>query len=74
MIVKTRNYRLEKNLYIKMALKSILLKQWWAVPIAVAICLLYFLDTEYMVDHWGCVGIWSLRTFLAHPVLRSYAT
>ncbi len=42
MIVKTRNYRLEKKRYIKMALKSILKKQWWAVPIAVGICLFYF--------------------------------
>lgn len=39
MIVKTRNYRLEKKDYIKMALKAILNQQWWVSLIVVAICL-----------------------------------
>ncbi len=39
MIVKTRNYRLEKKDYIKMALKAILIQQWWVSLIVVAICL-----------------------------------
>jgi hypothetical protein len=43
MIVKTRNYRLEKKEYIRMALKNILRKQWWVSLIVVAICLFYFL-------------------------------
>jgi hypothetical protein len=43
MIVKTRNYRLEKKEYIRMALKNILRKQWWVGLIVVAICLFYFL-------------------------------
>jgi hypothetical protein len=43
MIVKTRNYRLEKKAYIRMALKNILRKQWWVGLIVVTICLLYFL-------------------------------
>ena len=43
MIVKTRNYRLEKKDYIRMAMRSILRKQWWVSLIVVAICLLYFL-------------------------------
>lgn len=42
MIVKTRNYRLEKKDYIKMALKSILRQQWWVGLIVVAIALCYF--------------------------------
>jgi len=42
MKVTTRNYRLEKNDYIKMALKGVLIQQWWAIPIAVAICCGYF--------------------------------
>lgn len=52
MIVKTRNYRFEKTLYIKMALLSILKKQWWAIPIAVAICFLYF----WIPSIWWIVG------------------
>ncbi len=43
MIVKTRNYRLEKKAYIRMALRNILRKQWWVSLIVVAICLFYFL-------------------------------
>lgn len=43
MIVKTKNYRLEKKAYIRMALKNILRKQWWVSLIVVTICLFYFL-------------------------------
>lgn len=42
MIVKTRNYRLEKKDYIKMALKAILQQQWWVGLIVIAIALCYF--------------------------------
>src|SRR4249920_2572421 len=52
MIIKTRNYRLDKQEYIKMALKSILLKMWWAIPIAVGICLLYF----WIPSIWWIIG------------------
>jgi hypothetical protein len=52
MLVKTRNYRLEKNQYIKMALRSVLKKQWWAIPIALAICLLYF----WIPSVWWIIG------------------
>ena len=52
MIVKTRNYRLEKSQYIKMALSSVLKRQWWTIPIAVAICLLYF----WMPSFWWIAG------------------
>lgn len=41
MIVKTKNYRLEKNIYIRTAFFSILKKQWWVALIVVAICLGY---------------------------------
>jgi hypothetical protein len=41
MIVKTRNYRLEKKDYIRMALRNILKEQWWVSLIVVAICLGY---------------------------------
>jgi YcxB-like protein len=39
MIVKTRNYRLEKKDYRRMALKNILREQWWVGLIVLAICL-----------------------------------
>jgi len=56
MIVKTRNYRLEKSVYIKMALKNILLQQWWVALIVLAICLCYFLVPSI----W-----WFIGAFLA---------
>lgn len=44
MIVKTKNYKLEKKIYINLALKRILLKQGWiAGAVALALCLCYFL-------------------------------
>jgi hypothetical protein len=43
MLVKTRNYRLEKKQYISMAMKNILRQQWWVGLIVLAICLCYFL-------------------------------
>jgi hypothetical protein len=43
MIVKTKNYKLDKKTYINLALKSVLRKQGWiALTAAFAICLLYF--------------------------------
>lgn len=41
MIVKTKNYRLEKSDYIRMALRNILMQQWWVSLIVLAICLCY---------------------------------
>jgi hypothetical protein len=52
MLVKTRNYRLEKNQYVKMALSSVLKRQWWAGLIALAICLLYF----WIPSIWWIIG------------------
>lgn len=44
MIVKTKNYKLDKKIYIRLALKSVLKQQGWIAALAaVAICLLYFL-------------------------------
>jgi hypothetical protein len=39
MIIKTRNYRLEKKDYQRMALQNILKEQWWVSLIVVTICL-----------------------------------
>lgn len=41
MIVKTKNYRLEKKSYIKLAMRNILKQQWWVGLIVIAICLGY---------------------------------
>ncbi len=43
MIVKTKNYKLDKKVYIKLALTNILLKQGWIAGVAaLAICLCFF--------------------------------
>jgi hypothetical protein len=39
MLVKTRNYRMEKKDYIRLAFKNVLLQQWWVGLIVIAICL-----------------------------------
>ena len=41
MIVKTKNYRLEKSTYIKLAFTTVLKQQWWVGLIVVAISLGY---------------------------------
>jgi hypothetical protein len=43
MLIKTKNYRLEKKDYIRMALKGVLRQQWWVSLIVVAICCGFFL-------------------------------
>lgn len=51
MIVRTKNYKLEKKTYINIALKSILRKQGWiALAVALALCLCYFIP--------GVASIW----------------
>ena len=43
MIVKTKNYKLDKKTYINLSLKSVLLKQGWIAGLgALAICLCFF--------------------------------
>ena len=52
MIVKTKNYKLEKKTYINLALRSILKKQGWIAGAGtIAICL-------------GAVFIWSIWWFI----------
>jgi hypothetical protein len=52
MIVKTKNYRLEKKDYIRFALGAVLRQQWWVSLIFVAICAFYFLVPSI----WWFVG------------------
>ena len=61
MKVITKNYRLEKKAYIKMALKAVLFQMWWAIPIAVAICALYFVLPSWW---WIFAGVLAYGLFV----------
>lgn len=51
MIVKTKNYKLDKQTYIRLALRSILMKQGWMAGLgALVICMGYFIP--------GAASIW----------------
>lgn len=53
MIVKTKNYRLDKKTYINLALKSILRQQGWIAALgALVICLMYI----WVPSVWWFVG------------------
>lgn len=53
MIIKTKNYKLEKKTYIKLALKNILLQQGWIAGLAaLAISLCYF----WIPSIWWFIG------------------
>ena len=52
MIVKTRKYKLESGTYIKLALKNVLMQQWWVFLIALAICAGYF----WIPNAWWIIG------------------
>lgn len=53
MIVKTKNYKLEKKTYIRLALKNILKKQGWvAGVVALALCLCYL----WIPSIWWFIG------------------
>src|ERR1041385_7895643 len=55
MIVKTKNYKLDKQIYIKLALKNILLQQGWiAATAALVLCLCYFIPGASTI--WWFIG------------------
>ncbi|HEU5291186.1 MAG TPA: YcxB family protein [Cyclobacteriaceae bacterium] len=55
MIVKTKNYKLEKNIYIQLALKNVLKKQGWiAASIAFLLCLGYAIPGAQTI--WWFIG------------------
>ena len=55
MIVRTKNYKLDKKVYINTALKSILKKQGWiAISVAVILCLCYFIPGASTI--WWFIG------------------
>lgn len=55
MIVRTRNYRLEKGDYIKLALRNVLKQQWWVALIVVAICLGFI----WIPSIWWFIGAFT---------------
>jgi len=55
MIVKTKNYKLEKKIYIQLALRSVLKKQGWiAALVAFLICLGYAIPGAQTI--WWFIG------------------
>jgi hypothetical protein len=53
MVVKTKNYKLDKKTYINLAFKSILMQQGWIAAVgALAICSLYF----WIPSIWWFIG------------------
>lgn len=58
MIVRTKNYRLEKKDYIRLAMRNILKQQWWVALIAVAICLGYL----WIPSIWWFIGAFTGAT------------
>lgn len=55
MIVKTKNYKLEKKIYIQLALKSVLKKQGWiAALVAFLLCLGYAIPGAQTI--WWFIG------------------
>src|SRR5688572_22753558 len=55
MIVKTKNYKLEKKIYIQLALKSVLRKQGWIAALAAfVICLGYAIPGAQTI--WWFIG------------------
>jgi hypothetical protein len=52
MIIKTKKYKLPTGTYIKLALKNVLLEQWWVIPIALAIASGAF----FIFSWWWIIG------------------
>jgi hypothetical protein len=69
MIVKTRNYRLERSTYIKLALGSVLRQQWWTIPIALGICLMYLWIPSFW---WIFAGLMAYALYLLFWLIQFY--
>lgn len=61
MKVTTKNYRLDKKEYVKMALGAVLKQQWWASLIALAIIACYFLVPSWW---WIFAGVLAYGLFV----------
>jgi hypothetical protein len=66
MLVKTKNYRMEKNEYIRLTFRNILRQQWWVGLIAVAICLgsLWIFSIWWYVAAVAALGLYLLFWWL----------
>ena len=74
MIVRTKNYKLEKKTYINIALKSILRKQGWIAALAapcVVSLLFYPGGINHLVVYRSHFGTGPLPAFLVDTVLWS---
>jgi hypothetical protein len=72
MIVKTKNYKLDKQTYIRVALKNILRKQgWMAGAGAVLICLGYFIPGADSI-WWFIAAIIGLGLYLLFWWIQFY--
>jgi len=69
MIVKTKNYRLEKNIYIRTAFISILKQQWWVSLIVTAICAGYLFVPSWW---WFFAAFFGAGLFLLFWWIQFY--
>lgn len=69
MLVKTKNYRLEKKIYIRTAFMNVLKQQWWVSLIVVAICLGYLWIASWW---WFFAAILGTGLFLLFWWIQFY--
>jgi hypothetical protein len=69
MKVTTRNYRLEKKDYIRMALRGVLIQQWWAALIALGICCCYLWIPSFW---WIFSGVLAYGLFVLFWYIQFY--
>lgn len=66
MIVKTKNYRLEKSTYVKLAFVEVLKQQWWVglVVIAIGLCYLWIASWWWFFAAFLGAGLYLLFWWL----------
>jgi len=69
MKVITRNYRMDKQDYIRLAFRAALKQQWWAALIALAICACYFLAPSFW---WIVAGVLAYGLFALFWYIQFY--
>ena len=52
MIVRTKKYQIPTKKYIGIAMKAVIVQQWWVAPIYLALCAGYFLAPSW----WWIIG------------------
>jgi hypothetical protein len=72
MIVRTKNYKLEKKVYIKLALKSILKQQGWMAALgALVLCLCYFIPGAHSF-WWFIAAVVGLGLYILFWWIQFY--